>query len=111
MTMDLLGWLAAGLMLGTFACRDLVPLRALALAASLAFIGYGAAAGLMPVLVLHLVLLPINAKRLVDALARRRHEAGLRTGAAAGGPAAPDAVMRHPPRDGDDPACVCLAGR
>jgi len=38
-----LGWLAAGLKLATFVCRDMRRLRLLALAANAAFIGYGTA--------------------------------------------------------------------
>lgn len=55
-----LGWVAATLMICTFACRDVRYMRPLAVATNLAFIGYGAAAALPPVLTLHLVLLPIN---------------------------------------------------
>jgi uncharacterized delta-60 repeat protein len=57
---DTLGWAAAALMVATFSCREARQLRPLAVATNLAFIGYGAAAGLMPVLALHLLLLPIN---------------------------------------------------
>lgn len=57
---DLLGWLAAALMVSTFACREPVRMRPLAVATNLAFIGYGMAAGLPPVLALHALLLPIN---------------------------------------------------
>ncbi len=57
---DLLGWIAAALMISTFASRDAHVMRPLAVATNLAFIGYGATADLAPVLTLHLVLLPIN---------------------------------------------------
>ena len=60
-----LGWLAASLMLLTFWCRDVARLRRVAILANLAFIGYGLSAGLLPVLCLHLVLLPINLRRLL----------------------------------------------
>jgi hypothetical protein len=60
---ELLGWVAAALMISTFACRDACSMRPLAVATNLAFIGYGALAGLPPVLTLHLVLLPINVWR------------------------------------------------
>lgn len=59
-TTDLLGWLAAALMISTFASRHAHVMRPLAVATNLAFIGYGATADLAPVLTLHLVLLPIN---------------------------------------------------
>jgi CRP/FNR family cyclic AMP-dependent transcriptional regulator len=41
-----------------------VPLRCVAIASNLAFIAYGALADLGPVLVLHLLLLPVNVGRL-----------------------------------------------
>jgi hypothetical protein len=64
------GWLAAALMLGTFLCRSHRRLRSLALSANFAFIAYGALAGLAPVMALHLLLVPINVLRLVQALRR-----------------------------------------
>ena len=67
---QLLGWLAAGLTLATFACRDMRRLRLLALAANAAFIAYGAAANLLPVLMLHLALVPVNLWRLNQRLDR-----------------------------------------
>jgi CRP/FNR family transcriptional regulator, cyclic AMP receptor protein len=57
---DLLGWFAAALMVGTFACRDAHAMRALAVLSNLAFVAYGVAGSLAPVVVLHLLLLPIN---------------------------------------------------
>lgn len=70
---DVSGWSAAVLMLMTFACRELRSLRALALGASLCFIVYGALAGLAPVLALHLLLVPVHVRRLIDAC--RDHDA------------------------------------
>ena len=67
---DALGWVAAGLTVATFSCTQPVGLRLCALAANLAFMGYGASAGLWPVLVLHAVLLPIKAMRLMQAQAQ-----------------------------------------
>lgn len=61
---EALGWLAAGLTLATFVCRDMRRLRLLALAANAAFIAYGASAALLPVLALHLALVPVNLWRL-----------------------------------------------
>jgi hypothetical protein len=69
---DVLGWLAAALMAATFSSREARAMRPLALATNLAFIGYGASASLMPVLTLHLVLLPINAWRWAEALRQER---------------------------------------
>lgn len=61
---DVLGWAAALLTLLTFVCRDMRRLRLLALAANGAFIAYGALAQLLPVLALHLALVPVNLWRL-----------------------------------------------
>ena len=74
MHVDLLGWMAAALMVATFACTQATRLRPLAVATNLAFIGYGAAAGLLPVLVLHLVLLPVNLWRWAQAVALSRQD-------------------------------------
>jgi uncharacterized delta-60 repeat protein len=65
---DVLGWLAAGLMVATFGCREARAMRPLAVATNLAFIGYGLAASLVPVLTLHLLLLPINLWRWAEVL-------------------------------------------
>ena len=69
---DLLGYLAALLVLATFCMRGMVSLRVLALASNVAFIGYAALAAIDPVLLLHLVLLPMNAWRLAEVLRLRR---------------------------------------
>ena len=65
---EALGFVAAGLVFATFCMKRLVPLRAVAISSNLAFILYGYSAGLKPVLVLHLVLLPVNVFRLLQAL-------------------------------------------
>jgi CRP/FNR family cyclic AMP-dependent transcriptional regulator len=63
---DWLGWSAAALTLLAFAARDMAVLRLTALAANLSFMAYGATAQLWPVLVLHLVLVPLNLLRLLQ---------------------------------------------
>jgi hypothetical protein len=60
-----LGYLASALVLATFCMRDMRRLRWMAIASNLAFIAYGALADLGPVLVLHLLLLPVNVQRLM----------------------------------------------
>lgn len=67
MTPDLIGYLASALVLGAFGMRDMRALRRAAIASNLAFIVYAAWAGIMPVLVLHLLLLPMNLLRLRQA--------------------------------------------
>jgi hypothetical protein len=64
---DALGWSAAALMVVTLSCREARCMRPLAVATNLAFIGYGMAASLAPVLALHLLLLPINLWRWAEA--------------------------------------------
>lgn len=65
---DLVGWLAAALTLLAFFMRSMTALRAVAIAANLCFLLYGAANWLYPVLVLHVLLLPCNAVRLYELL-------------------------------------------
>jgi hypothetical protein len=48
--------------------RSMSGLRSMALASNLAFIAYGYLADLMPVLLLHAVLLPVNVYRLSQLL-------------------------------------------
>jgi hypothetical protein len=62
---DSIGYLASALVLATFCMRDMVALRCMAIASNLAFIAYGALADVGPVLLLHLLLLPVNVQRLV----------------------------------------------
>jgi len=72
---ETLGWVAAGLTLATFICRDMRRLRLLALAANAAFIAYGALAQLLPVLMLHLLLVPVNLWRLNQAFGGKQPRA------------------------------------
>ena len=68
---ELLGYAASLLVLATFCMRDMVSLRLLAIASNLAFIGYAVLAGIHPVLVLHALLLPMNAWRLAETVRQR----------------------------------------
>jgi hypothetical protein len=61
---DVVGYLAAPLMIGTFAMRMMIPLRVCGIAASALFIAFGYLSRNYPVLILHLILLPFNAFRL-----------------------------------------------
>jgi len=65
---ELAGYLASALVLAAFSARSMAALRTIAIASNLAFITYGYAASLNPVLLLHLVLLPTNVYRLTQAL-------------------------------------------
>jgi|GEM_PF-6953463 len=62
---NLIGWLAASLMLAAFACKEPRALRLFAIAANALFIVYGLHAGVLPVAMLHLLLLPLNVLRLL----------------------------------------------
>ena len=63
---DLVGYLAALSVLGTFCMDTIVPLRGLAIVSNLLFILYGIAGHLYPVFFLHALLLPINVMKLVQ---------------------------------------------
>ncbi|RDI57977.1 hypothetical protein [Microvirga subterranea] len=63
-SIDALGYAASLLTLVTFAQRTMLPMRIMAIGANICFIGYGAMGQFMPVLMLHLILLPINLARL-----------------------------------------------
>ena len=67
-TVDAIGYLAASLVLATFSMRSMSSLRLVGLASNLAFIAYGYLGNLTPVLVLHALLLPVNACRLAQLL-------------------------------------------
>jgi hypothetical protein len=69
---ELVGFFAAVATVVAFCCKRMGSLRAAAIAANLLFITYGALLGLMPVLVLHCVLLPLNLLRLGVRLQDRR---------------------------------------
>jgi hypothetical protein len=61
---DVLGYIASTLVLATFSMRSMVPLRWTAIASNAAFIAYGAYGHLLPILLLHSILLPLNLIRL-----------------------------------------------
>ena len=60
----LVGYFAASLVFVTFCTKRMVALRALAIASNIAFIGYGYLGGLLPILILHTAMLPLNIHRL-----------------------------------------------
>jgi len=72
---NLLGYAAASLVLVTFYVRSIRTLRTIAIASNLMFIAYAVAAKVPPVLVLHALLLPLNAWRLREAIDQRAAEA------------------------------------
>ena len=61
---DLLGFAAGGTTIIAFACRKMLALRLVAIIANILFIAYGLTLGLVPIMVLHCILLPLNLFRL-----------------------------------------------
>ena len=90
MCWDVCGYVASGLVLAAFYMKDMVPLRIAALGSNLAFIAYGLALGLTPIWLLHALLVPLNAWRLMDA-AKPHWKAGGHVGSRT--------VHRSPPTD------------
>ena len=74
--MDLVGLLAAACVLATFSMQSMIALRAFAIASNVLFIVYGATSHLIPIVLLHAILLPINGWSLGREWGRRiaRHE-------------------------------------
>jgi hypothetical protein len=71
MEMQLIAWIAAGLVFTSFFMKTIVPLRAVAIVSNVVFIGYGLIGlrygifdKVLPILVLHTALLPLNIQRL-----------------------------------------------
>jgi CRP/FNR family cyclic AMP-dependent transcriptional regulator len=65
---DLLGYAASASVLITFCMSTMVPLRAVAICSNVLFASYGVFAHIYPVLILHTILLPVNAVRLYQIL-------------------------------------------
>jgi hypothetical protein len=63
---DVLGYAASATVLATFCMTRMIYLRLLAIVSNALFICFGALAHIHPVLMLHLVLLPINVARLME---------------------------------------------
>ncbi len=69
-----IGFLASALVLAAFAMKDMVNLRIVAMCSNVAFISYALVLHLMPILMLHVILLPLNGWRLAQALDGRRRK-------------------------------------
>jgi uncharacterized protein YjiS (DUF1127 family) len=63
---NLLGYAASASVLVTFCMNTMVPLRAVAICSNVLFGVFGAMAHIYPVLILHVILLPVNIVRLVQ---------------------------------------------
>jgi hypothetical protein len=69
---DLLGYAASVSVLATFCMSTMLPLRVIAIFSNILFATFGALAHIYPVLLLHVVLLPVNVARLVELLSCRQ---------------------------------------
>jgi CRP/FNR family transcriptional regulator, cyclic AMP receptor protein len=65
---DILGYAASASVLITFCMSTMVPLRVVAIVSNILFATFGGLAHIYPVLVLHVVLLPVNIIRLMQIL-------------------------------------------
>ena len=65
---DATGYIAAALVLAAFCMHSMIALRVLAILSNLAFIAYAYGQSLMPILILHALLLPVNVGRLYQIL-------------------------------------------
>lgn len=63
---DALGYVASGLVFASFSVKTMLPLRYIAVASNVFFALYGYFGSLAPVLILHVVLLPMNLYRLFE---------------------------------------------
>jgi hypothetical protein len=63
-----IGFLGSALVLAAFGMKDMVNLRIVAICSNFAFIAYALLLHLLPILVLHVALLPLNGWRLMGAL-------------------------------------------
>jgi CRP-like cAMP-binding protein len=63
---ELFGYIASVLVFTTFYMKTMVPLRLVAIASNVAFIIYALWGGLAPILILHVLLLPLNTLRLLQ---------------------------------------------
>ncbi|MGI9416067.1 MAG: hypothetical protein ACR2PM_20520 [Hyphomicrobiales bacterium] len=71
LTIDILGYAAVGIVLASCCMHSMTSLRISAILGNLAFIAYAYYQGIMPILVLHAILLPINSLRLSQSVRRR----------------------------------------
>lgn len=63
---DMLGYLASILVFTAFYVKRIMPLRLIALSSNIAFIAYASFAHLLPIVILHSLLLPLNLQRILE---------------------------------------------
>lgn len=76
-----IGYLASAFVFAGFCMHTMIPLRVAAICSNITFIAYGALGGIYPVLILHLLLLPMNIWHISQTLRlkkqkRRQHSVG-----------------------------------
>jgi hypothetical protein len=71
-----IGFLASALVLAAFGMKDMVNLRIVAICSNFAFIAYALLLHLLPILMLHVILLPLNSWRLAQALRQSGYSLG-----------------------------------
>jgi putative Ca2+/H+ antiporter (TMEM165/GDT1 family) len=74
---DVLGYAASACVLATFCMKGMMPLRIVAICSNVLFAMFGALAHVYPVLLLHIVLLPVNVGRLIQFVAPARDLSGI----------------------------------
>ena len=67
-----IGFVASALVLAAFGMKNMINLRIVAICSNFAFIAYALVLNLPPVLVLHVILLPLNGWRLAQAFQDRQ---------------------------------------
>ena len=77
-TTEIVGCLAVGLVLAASCMRRMASLRATAVCSNLAFMAYATQLDLLPILLLHATLLPVNLWRLAQLKGLARGAAGAR---------------------------------
>ena len=68
MLLDVIGWAAALMTFIAYSMKTMLPLRVAAIASNVLFILYGLLTDAMPILALHVTLLPFNTYRLMQIL-------------------------------------------
>jgi len=74
---EAVGFAGTGFTVVAYGMKRLVPLRIAAILSSVAFLAYGALTQSYPLVLMEVLLLPINAYRLVECLKERRVDAKL----------------------------------
>jgi len=63
---EIVGYVASALLLATFSVRTMIPLRILGIGSCVAFWIYGVLNGLVPIIILHTILIPVNVYRYFE---------------------------------------------